>query len=355
MGQGVGPGVGGLVGVNVRLADAVLRSGVRLERSEVEAAVARIAREVAPLAGTDELRRVADDLVGLGPLAPLFDDPTVTDVLVNGPGEVWVERGGMLERSSVDFEDERAVLSMIERAITPLGLRLDRSSPIVDARLADGSRLHAVVPPATPDGPVVAIRRFTEAVSDLGGLVEAGSLRPAMRDRLAAVIADRRNLIVAGGTGTGKTTLLNILSRLIPPSERTVVIEDAAELRLSGHHVRLESQPGNAEGRGAVRLDELVRAALRLRPDRIVLGEVRGPEALDLVAALNTGHAGSMSTIHANGPDEALLRLETLALSGERRPSPDAVRRQITAAVDVVVQLARVDGVRRVVEIREYS
>jgi pilus assembly protein CpaF len=213
--------------------------------------------------------------------------------------------------------------------------------------------LHAVVPPATPDGPIVAIRRFTQAVADLEGLIRVGSVSRSVADRLRMLVLDRRNVLVSGGTGTGKTTLLNVLSSLIPTSQRTVIIEDASELRVVGHRVRLEAQPPNAEGRGGVALDQLVRAALRLRPDRIVVGEVRGPEALDLVSALNTGHAGSMSTIHANGPDEALLRLETLALSGSRRPAPDAVRRQIEAAVDTVVQLARIDGVRRVVEIRD--
>ena len=339
--------------VRSRLAAAVLTSGVSLDRSAVERAVAEIARSEAPLADPDVLRRVVDDIVGLGPLEDLLADETVTDVLVNGPSEIWVERRGELIRTDVAFDDDRDLMAVIERVITPLGLRLDRSSPIVDARLADGSRLHAVVPPATPDGPIVAIRRFTEAVTDLAGLVESGSVTIPDADRLADIVASRRNLLVSGGTGTGKTTLLNVLSRLIPASERTVIVEDASELRATGHRVRLEAQPPNAEGRGGVSLDQLVRAALRLRPDRIVVGEVRGPEALDLVSALNTGHAGSMSTIHANGPDEALLRLETLALSGARRPAPDAIRRQIEAAVDTVIQLARVGGVRKVVEIRD--
>ncbi len=338
--------------VRSRLAAAVLTSGVPLDRSAVERAVVDIARSEAPLAGPDVLRRVVDDIVGLGPLEDLLADETVTDVLVNGASEIWVERRGELVRTDVVFADDRDLMAVIERVITPLGLRLDRSSPIVDARLPDGSRLHAVVPPATPDGPIVAIRRFTEAVTDLAGLVESGSVTVSDADRLRDIVASRRNLLVSGGTGTGKTTLLNVLSRLIPASERTVIVEDASELRATGHRVRLEAQPPNAEGRGGVALDQLVRAALRLRPDRIVVGEVRGPEALDLVSALNTGHAGSMSTIHANGPDEALLRLETLALSGARRPAPDAIRRQIEAAVDTVIQLARVGGVRKVVEIR---
>lgn len=339
--------------VRTRLTTAVLASGVSLDRPTVERAVASLARQEAPLAPSHVLRRVVDDIVGLGPLEGLLADDAVTDVLVNGPSEVWVERRGELIRTDVTFDDERDLLSVIERVITPLGLRLDRSSPIVDARLPDGSRLHAVVPPASPDGPIVAIRRFTAAVTDLDGLLGAGSIDVDGADRLREVVARRRNIVVSGGTGTGKTTLLNVLTRLIPSNERTVIVEDASELRASGHQVRLEAQPANAEGRGGVALDQLVRAALRLRPDRIIVGEVRGPEALDLVAALNTGHAGSMSTIHANGPEEALLRLETLALSGVRRPAPDAVRRQIEAAVETVIQLGRVDGVRRVIEIRD--
>jgi pilus assembly protein CpaF len=341
------------VDVRSRLAAAVLSSGVPLERRAVERAVSTIARSEAPLAPAEVLQRVVDDIVGLGPLEDLLADDAVTDVLVNGPDEVWVERRGALAITDVAFDDERHLLAVIARVITPLGLRLDRSSPIVDARLPDGSRLHAVVPPATPDGPIMAIRRFTEAVTDLDGLVASGSITPSDAERLRDVVLGHRNLLVSGGTGTGKTTLLNVLTRLIPDGERTVIVEDASELRAVGHHVRLEAQPPNAEGRGGVALDQLVRAALRLRPDRIIVGEVRGPEALDLVSALNTGHAGSMSTIHANGPDEALLRLETLALSGARRPAPDAVRRQIDAAVETVVQLARVDGSRRVVEIRD--
>ncbi|MFP5332002.1 MAG: CpaF family protein [Acidimicrobiia bacterium] len=351
----MGGGLGAGVDLKSRLSAAVLASGVPLARAEVEREVARLARLEAPLAAPDQLRQVVDHLVGLGPLEPLLADEEITDILVNGPHEVWVERRGDLERTDIRFEGTADLMAVIERIITPLGLRLDRSSPIVDARLPDGSRLHAVVEPATPSGPVVAIRRFTEAVTDLDGLVAAGSMDVVQRDRLERAVVERRNILVSGGTGTGKTTLLNVLSRVIPSTERTVIVEDAAELRPTGHVVRLEAQPPNAEGRGGVRLDELVRAALRLRPDRIVVGEVRGPEALDLVSALNTGHAGSMSTIHANGPDEALLRLETLALSGSRRPAPDAIRRQIESALDMVVQLGRVGPVRRIVEIREWG
>ena len=237
-----------------------------------------------------------------GPLEALLADPAVSDVLVNAPDEVWVERAGRLERAAVRFPDAAAVVAAVERAIAPLGLRLDRASPAVAARLPDGSRLHAMIPPASVDGPVVAIRRFTPAVPDLAALVAAGSLRPEGADLLAAAVRGRRSLLVSGGTGSGKTTLLNVLSAEIPAAERVVTIEDAAELRLRGHVVRLEARPPNAEGAGEITLRTLVRHALRLRPDRIVVGEVRGPEALDLIQAMSTGHPGSMGTVHANGP-----------------------------------------------------
>lgn len=346
-------GMGAAVAVTDRLTRALVRSGVPLDRAELERAVRRVARVEAPLAGEDELRAVIDGIVGLGPLERLLADPTVTDVLVNRPDEVWVERAGTLEKTDVAFPDETAVVAAVERAITPLGLRIDRSSPMVDARLPDGSRLHAVIPPAAVDGPVVAIRRFTQAVPDLDALVEADSLDAATAERLVMAVKERKNVIVSGGTGTGKTTLLNLLAAHIPARERVVTIEDAAELRLPGHVVRLEARPPNAEGAGEVTLTQLLRSALRLRPDRLVIGEVRGPEALDLVAALNTGHAGSLGTVHANSPDEALWRLETLALSGERRVSERAVRRQLRAAVDLVVQMERRGSHRRVVAVEE--
>jgi pilus assembly protein CpaF len=336
-----------------RLTRAVLRSGVPLDRASVERLVRRLASTEAPLAGPDELKSVVDALVGLGPLESLLADPRVTDVLVNRYDQVWVERDGRLELTDVAFPDEAAVVAAVERAITPLGLRLDRSSPTVDARLPDGSRLHAVVPPASVDGPLVAIRRFTQAVPDLDALVAAGSIDRLGADRLATAVRERLNVLVSGGTGAGKTTLLNVLGALIPPGERIVTIEDAAELRLPGHVVRLEAHPPNAEGAGEVTLAQLLRSALRLRPDRLVLGEVRGPEALDLISALNTGHAGSLGTIHANSPEEALWRLETLALSGSRRVSETAVRRQIEVAIDLVVQLERRGSSRRVVAIEE--
>ncbi|MGA7272601.1 MAG: ATPase, T2SS/T4P/T4SS family, partial [Acidimicrobiia bacterium] len=290
----------------------------------------------------------------MGPIEALLRDHEVTDVLVNGPDQVWVERGGVLERSEAVFSGPSAVLAAVERVIAPLGLRLDRSSPFVDARLEDGSRLHAVIPPASVDGPVVAVRRFTQAVAGLDQLVPAGSATGEQVSCLRGLVVGRRNVLVSGGTGAGKTTLLNLLAGEIPPHERVVTIEDAAELSLPGHVVRLEAHPANADGGGAVEIRSLLRSALRLRPDRIVVGEVRGAEALDMVWALNTGHLGSLSTIHANSPAEALWRLETLALS-DGGMAGEAIRRQIEAGIHAVVQVERTPGGRRVAAIVERS
>jgi pilus assembly protein CpaF len=289
----------------------------------------------------------------MGPLERLLRMPDVTDVFVNGPSEIWIDRGNDLERLEMSFDDEGGIRAAVERCITPLGLRLDRSSPIVDARLADGSRLHAAIPPASPDGPVVAIRRFTQAVRTAHELVDSGVATAEQIRTLQGLVDDRVNLIVAGATGAGKTTLLNVIGSMIDPAQRVVTVEDAAELQMPGHVVRLEAQPANAEGAGRVTLTQLVRSALRMRPDRIVVGEVRGPEALDLVDAMNTGHSGSMSTIHANSLDQALWRLESLAMSGDRRVSSVAVRRQIQSAISHGVQVTRIGSVRRVVHVGE--
>ena len=348
MGGGLEAGLGDAVAALDRVVERLVASRVPLRRPELAAAALRIAAEEAPLDPDRIAAAAVDVLAGLGPLEALLGDPAVTDVLVNGPDEVWVERNGRLERTGVHFADAGAIVAVVERVIAPLGLRLDRASPAVDARLPDGSRLHAVIPPASVDGPVVAIRRFTQAVPDLAAMVAAGAVTSTGADLLQRAVADRRSLLVGGGTGSGKTTLLNVLSHEIPATERVVTIEDAAELSLAGHAVRLEARPPNPEGAGEITLRTLVRHALRLRPDRIVVGEVRGPEALDLIQAMSTGHAGSMGTVHANGPAEALWRVETLALSGEQRPAADAVRRQLLAAVELVVQMRR-DGDRRVV------
>jgi pilus assembly protein CpaF len=276
----------------------------------------------------------------MGPIQTLLDDPEVTDVLVNGPDEIWVDRGAGLIRVGERFPSPGAIVSMVERVIAPLGLRIDRTMPMVDARLPDGSRLHAVLPPAAVDSPLVAVRRFTQRVGSLDDLVTTGTVTREQADRLGSAVDQRQTILVSGGTGAGKTTLLNLLAARIPPDERVVTIEDAAELSLPGHVVRLEARPANAEGVGEITIRELVRSALRLRPDRLIVGEVRGAEALDLVSALNTGHRGSMTTVHANSPQEAMWRLHTLALSSGVA-SEIAVRRQLQAAVDLVVQIER--------------
>lgn len=338
-----------------RLARAVLESKVELRPESVRRASARLRPSLAPLLDVTADDEVVARVLGLGPLEPLLADPRVSDVLVNGPNEVYVERDGHLERTDVTFADAASVMATIERAIAPLGLRLDQSAPVVDARLPDGSRLSAAVAPASVDGPLLAIRRFTDAVPDLDALVEAGAATTLQTRHLVDAVEARLNILVSGGTGSGKTTLLNLLSKHVDPAERVVVIEDAAELRLTGHVVRLEARPPNVDGTGAITLESLVRAALRLRPDRLIVGEVRGPEALDLISALNTGHAGSLATVHANSPAEALWRVETLAASGERRVPARIISRQLRRAVDLVVHLERRRGARRIVAIAKVN
>jgi pilus assembly protein CpaF len=315
--------------------------------------VAALVEEEVPLLGAGLRRRleagVLADVCGLGALEPLLADPEVTEIMVNGPHRVWVERNGALARVPVDLDTE-AIEHLIEKVVAPLGLRIDRSSPLVDARLPDGSRVNAVVPPLAVDGPCLTVRRFGTRAIPLAAFAP-----PEVAALLAAAVADRRNIVVSGGTGAGKTTLLNALASCIPASERVITVEDAAELALPGDHVvRLEARPANAEGAGEVRIRDLVRNALRMRPDRIVVGEVRGPEALDMLQAMNTGHEGSLSTCHANSPDDALRRLETMVLMGEVQLPLAAVRSQLEAALDLVVQVARrPDGSRRVVAVAE--
>ncbi len=326
-----------------------------LERGALEREARRILPDEAPLAGPETAGEVADTLIGLGPIEHLLREKGVSDVLVNRFDDIWIEREGRLERTNVAFPDAGAVVAAVERVIAPHGLRIDRASPAVDARLPDGSRLHALIPPSTVDGPVVAIRRFTEVVSSLDELVDGGSIRREGADRLRDAVRDRANIVVTGGTGSGKTSLLNLLSKEIPSDERIVTVEDAAELRLTGHVVRLESRPANSEGAGQLDIETLVRHALRLRPDRLIVGEVRGPEALDLITAMTTGHDGSMGTVHAAGGDEAMGRLETLALSGGRRVAESTVRRLLYNAVHLIVVMRR-SGTRRLVgSIIEYS
>jgi pilus assembly protein CpaF len=295
------------------------------------------------------------EAVGLGPLEELLTDPAVEEVMVNGHDRVYVERGGRIERADVRFPSEQALRDAIERILTPLGRRVDELSPMVDARLEDGSRVHVVIPPLAVDGPSLSIRRFSAIRPGPRELVELGTLTNELHDELAAAVGARRSILVSGGTGSGKTTLLNALSAFIDETERVVTIEDAAELRLRQPHVvRLESRPANVEGRGLVSIRDLLRGALRMRPDRIVIGEVRGGEALDLLMALNTGHEGALSTVHANAPEDALRRVETLALMARVGLPHEAIREQLGRGLDLVVHLARLsDGSRRVVEVAE--
>jgi pilus assembly protein CpaF len=295
------------------------------------------------------------EAVGLGPLEELLADPAVEEVMVNGHARIYVERAGRIERTEVTFPSEQALRDAIERILTPLGRRVDELSPMVDARLEDGSRVHVVIPPLAVDGPSMSIRRFSAVRPGPRDLVELGTITEELHDQLGAAVTARRSILVSGGTGSGKTTLLNALSAFIDPDERVITIEDAAELRLRQPHVvRLESRPANVEGRGRVTIRDLLRGALRMRPDRIVIGEVRGGEALDLLMALNTGHEGALSTVHANSPEDALRRIETLALMAGVGLPHEAVREQLGRGLDLVIHLARLsDGSRRVVEVAE--
>lgn len=300
-------------------------------------------------------RLLYDDLLGYGPIQPLLDDPSISEVMVNGANHVYVERRGRLERVPVAFTDDQHVLQIIERIVTPLGRRIDESSPMVDARLPDGSRVNAVIPPLALKGPSLTIRKFARQPITIEQLVEWGSLTTGMAQFLDACVRARLNVVVSGGTGSGKTTMLNILSGFIPADERIVTIEDAAELQLRQEHVvALETRPANVEGRGEVSIRQLVRNALRMRPDRIVVGEVRGGEALDMLQAMNTGHDGSLTTGHANSPLDMISRLETMVLMAGMELPLRAIREQIAAAVDLIVQAARLrDGTRRITHITE--
>jgi pilus assembly protein CpaF len=295
------------------------------------------------------------DMLGLGPLEPLLADETVTDIMVNGAKQVYVERRGKLELTNVQFRDDQHVMNVATKIVTRIGRRIDESQPLVDARLADGSRVNIIAPPLAIDGPSISIRKFSKKSITLDIMAQQGNISTAMSTLLKIAARARLNILISGGTGSGKTTLLNALSRMIDPAERTVTIEDAAELQLQQPHVvRLETRPPNLEGTGEITMRDLVRNALRMRPDRIILGEIRGAEALDVLQAMNTGHDGSMSTIHANRPREALTRLENMVgMTGINLPAR-AVRTQIAAAVNLIVQISRMrDGMRRVIQITE--
>jgi pilus assembly protein CpaF len=332
-----GGGAGGPLGAEVR--ELVEHEAAALPEDERAALAARVVRLA----------------TGLGPLEPLLADPAVDEVMVNGPGEVWVERRGRLEPTRVSFGTDAELAHAIERILAPLGRRVDEASPLCDARLPDGSRVNVVIPPLALSGACLTIRKFRTRGFSLHDLVTNGTLPAGLADFLAAAVGGRAAVLVSGGTGSGKTTTLGALSGAIPDGERIVTIEDAAELRLRQRHVvRLESRPANVEGRGEVTIRQLVRNALRMRPDRIVVGEVRGAEALDMLMALNTGHEGSLTTVHANSPEDALRRVETLALMAGVGLPHAAVREQVASAIELVVHQSRApDGARRVDSVAE--
>lgn len=336
-----------------------------LTQEQVHAEVSRLAEsvlaaEAMPLSTADRDRLVNDvqhELFGLGPLEPLLKDPTISDILVNSYGMIYVERRGKLEVTNVAFKDDEHLMRVIERIVSSVGRRIDESSPMVDARLRDGSRVNAIIPPLSIDGPVLSIRRFGAEPLRMNSLIENKALTRDIADMLEMCVNARLNVLISGGTGAGKTTLLNALSAYIPVDERIVTIEDSAELQLQQPHVvRLETRPPNIEGKGEVTQRDLVRNALRMRPDRIVIGEVRGGEAIDMLQAMNTGHDGSLTTVHANTPRDALARLETMIQMTGMRLSDRAMRQQIAAAINLVVQVARLsDGSRRVTAISEIT
>jgi pilus assembly protein CpaF len=323
--------------------------------ARIRALVDRDAGLLDPVAREELVGRVIERSFGLGALEPLLRDPTVDEVMVNGPGSVFVERAGRIEPAGVRFATDGDLRHAIERILAPLGRRVDEAEPLVDARLPDGSRVNVIIPPLAVDGAVLTIRRFRRAGFTPDDLVAAGTWSPPLRELLAAAVRARLNVLVSGGTGSGKTTTLNALSSFVPAGERIVTVEDAAELRLQqAHVVRLEARPASLEGRGEVTVRRLVRNALRMRPDRIIVGEVRGPEALDMLSAMSSGHDGSLSTVHAGSPEEALRRVETLALMAGVGLPHAAVRDQVAGALDLVVHQSRMpDGSRKVLSVVE--
>ena len=336
-----------------------------LNQDQVHAEVSRLAEsvlalEAMPLSTAERDRLVNEvqhELFGLGPLEPLLADPTISDILVNSHSTIYVERRGKLEATNVAFKDDEHLMRVIERIVSSVGRRIDESSPMVDARLRDGSRVNAIIPPLSIDGPVLSIRRFGAEPLRMNSLIENKALTRDIADMLEMCVKARLNVLISGGTGAGKTTLLNALSAYIPEDERIVTIEDSAELQLQQPHVvRLETRPPNIEGRGEVTQRDLVRNALRMRPDRIVIGEVRGGEAIDMLQAMNTGHDGSLTTVHANTPRDALARLETMIQMTGMRLSDRAMRQQVASAINLVVQVARLsDGTRRLTAISEIT
>jgi pilus assembly protein CpaF len=344
--------------LNLDRLNEIRREDVRREMSQIIESL--VVGESTPMTFEERERlssEVLDEVFGLGPLEPLLKDPTVSDILVNTSKRVYVERNGILEEAPVRFRDDAHLLTIIDRIVSAIGRRVDESSPMVDARLADGSRVNAIIPPLAVDGPCLSIRRFGRERLMAADLVHNKTLTAPMLEMLAGCVTARLNILISGGTGAGKTTFLNVLSSYISSRERIVTIEDAAELQLHQEHVvRLETRSPNIEGKGAIHQRELVINSLRMRPDRIIVGEVRGEEALDMLQAMNTGHDGSLTTIHANSPRDALARLETMIAMASLNIPDVAIRRQIASAIDVVIQVSRLsDGTRKVIDIAEIT
>jgi len=331
-------------------------------KQEIRRTVERILleEENVPLNSAEKemlFREIQDEVLGLGPIEPLMHDPTISDVLVNTYNKIYIERFGKLELTEARFKDNTHLRKIIDKIVSAVGRRIDESVPMVDARLADGSRVNAIIPPLAIDGPILSIRRFAVDPLEMEDLITLKSLTPLVGELLKGVVRARLNILISGGTGTGKTTLLNVLSRFIPEEERIITIEDSAELQMKQDHVvRLETKPPNIEGKGEITQRDLVRNSLRMRPDRIIVGEVRGGEALDMLQAMNTGHDGSLTTIHANSPRDALMRLETIVSMSGLNIANEAIRRYISSAINLIIQVSRlVDGSRKVVSFQEIT
>jgi pilus assembly protein CpaF len=346
--------------IDLSMIDALEEDALRGELRRLVQGILLEEQNSVPLNSSERERIIAeiqDEVIGLGPLEPLMKDPTISDILVNTYKHIYIERRGKLELTESRFQDDVHLRKIIDKIVSAVGRRIDESCPMVDARLADGSRVNAIIPPLAMDGPMLSIRRFAVDPLELSDLIELKTLTGEVGELLQGIVKAQLNVLISGGTGTGKTTMLNVLSRFIPGDERIVTIEDSAELQLKQEHVvRMETRPQNIEGKGEVTQRDLVRNSLRMRPDRIIVGEVRGAEVLDMLQAMNTGHDGSLTTVHANSPRDALMRLETLmAMTGINIPV-DAVRRYISSAIDVVIHSSRlVDGSRKVISIQEIT
>jgi pilus assembly protein CpaF len=338
----------------------------RLDRVEVRPHIAALVEKIlrqekdVPLNAAERerlLKEIQDEVLGLGPLEPFLQDPTVSDILVNTFNQIYVERYGKIEPTDSRFKDDNHLRKIIDKIVSSVGRRIDESSPMVDARLEDGSRVNAIIPPLAIDGPMLSIRRFAADPLELAHLIKFSTLTPEIGEILKGIVKARLNVLISGGTGSGKTTTLNVLSRFIPASERIITIEDTAELQLKQEHVvRLETRPPNIEGKGEITQRDLVRNSLRMRPDRIIVGEVRGPEAFDMLQAMNTGHEGSLTTIHANSPRDALIRVETMVAMANLEIPTEFLRRYVASALDVVVHQARMaDGSRKLISLQEIT